>query len=133
MILVKTKIRESKTHGIGLFADQFIPKDTITWKYHPKFDTAFSEEQIAKMSESARKQFFHYAYFDKDLNKFVLCFDDQRFINHTPHHKANIHSTPRQDTAARDIQPGEELLCDYNFYDDTYFDRLKIKEEHLNR
>ncbi|MCX6785382.1 MAG: SET domain-containing protein [Candidatus Komeilibacteria bacterium] len=124
MIKVKTKLGISSIHGIGLFADQFIPKGTITWEYHPLFDTGFSEEEMGQMSKPARTQFLNYAYFDKELNKYILCFDDQRFINHSSKNY-NIVSTPRQDTAARDIQIGEELLCDYIKYDDTWFERKK--------
>ena len=130
MIRVKTKLDQSSVHGIGLFADQFIPKGTITWEYYPLFDTAFSEEEIAQMSEPAKKQFFHYAFLDKEVGKYVLCFDDQRFINHSSKNY-NIVSSPHQDMAVRDIQPGEELLCDYNKFDNTYFTRLDIKEKDL--
>jgi SET domain-containing protein len=130
MLLVKTRLGISGIHGIGLFADQFIPKGTITWEYNPLFDTAFSEEEIAKMSEPSKKIFLHYAYFDKKLNKYVLCFDDQRFINHS-RKKLNIHSTVRQDVASRDIQAGEELLCDYDKYDDTYFHRHGLKDANI--
>lgn len=131
MLLVKTKIGVSKVHGIGLFADQFIPKGTITWQYHPLFDTAFSEEEIAKLSPPSKREFFHFAYFDKELNKYVLCFDSQRFINHSKK-KPNVHSAVHQDVAARDIRSNEEILCDYNKYDDGYFMRHGIKEEHIN-
>ncbi len=123
MLHIKTKVGKSPLHGIGLFADQFIPKGTVTWEYHPDFDSSFSEADTMRMTESARKQFFHYAYYDKDLDRYVLCFDDQRFINHSTKHE-NIHSTPRRDVALRDIHRGEELLCDYYKYDDTYFNRL---------
>ena len=83
MILVQTKLGKSSKHGIGLFADQFISKGTVTWKYNPLYDSAFTQEEVDRMSEPARKQFLHYAYFDKNLNKHVICFDDQRFINHS--------------------------------------------------
>lgn len=130
MLLIKTRLGFSGVHGVGLFANQFIPKDTVTWKYHPIFDTAFSEEEIAEMSEPSRKQVYHYAYYDKTLDKYVLPFDDQRFINHSKN-RANILSTPDEDVAARDIQQGEELLCDYNGFDETYFTRHGLKEEEL--
>ncbi len=119
---IKTLIKPSARHGIGLFADQFIPKGTTTWQYDPAFDSSFSESDIERMTESARKVFLNYAYFDKTLNKYVLCFDDQRFINHSKEH-ANILSTIERDIAIRDIKQGEELLCDYDGFDDTYFKR----------
>ncbi len=132
MIQVKTKLGQSEIHGIGLFADQFISKGTVTWKYHPEFDRSFSEKEVEEMSEPARKQLFHYAYYDKKLKEYVLCFDDQRFINHSRNlKKINIRTTPDMDVAARDIDLGEELLCDYNKFDDTYFKRLNIKENEL--
>lgn len=133
MILIKAKREMSPIHGIGLFADQFIPKGTPTWEYVPWFDSSYTEENLKNMSEHARAQFLWYAFFDKETNKYVLCADDYRFINHTnDSSKINIHSTPHQDVAARDIQIGEELLCDYNKFDDTYFDRMGLDHSTLN-
>lgn len=128
MILIKTKIGTStlKGVGIGLFADQFIPKGTMTWKYHPKFDTAYTEEDVQNMSEPARKIFLHYAYYDIHQNKYILCFDDQRFINHSK--EPNIISETEFDVASRDIQPGEELFCDYRSFEKDYFERRNMTE-----
>lgn len=129
MILIKTKLGRG-IHGIGLFAAEFIPKGTKTWQYFPEFDIAFTEEQINRMSPCSREQVLHYAYYDKGLDRYILCFDDQRFINHSSH-SANIHSTPEMDVAARDIKEGEELLCDYYKFDDDYFSRRGIRREDL--
>lgn len=125
MILVRTKLAPSVRHGIGLFADQFIPKGTATWQYDAIFDTSYSNEEIAKMSPPAREQFLKYAYFDDTLGKYVLCFDDQRFINHCADNP-NIKCTPHRDIAARDIAPGEELVCDYSGFDPKWFERRAI-------
>ena len=38
MLLVKTRLGASAIHGIGLFADEFIPKDTVTWRFTPGLD-----------------------------------------------------------------------------------------------
>lgn len=132
MVLVKTKVRQSGVHGLGLFADQFIPKGTKTFEYIPWFDVSFSEEELVKMSEEARREIIWYAYFDKKNNKYVLCSDDYRFINHSADiSKINIESTPDYDIALRDIETGEELLCDYNKFDDTYFARMNLNEKDL--
>lgn len=130
MLLVKTKLGLSRVHGIGLFAAQFIPQGTVTWEYSPEFDTAYDEDDIARMSPPAREQFLKYTYFDKEIGRYVLCFDDMRFINHCSH-LPNITSTPRRDVAARDIQEGEELLCDYSCIDEYLFSRLNIRESEL--
>ena len=48
MLYVKTKIRLSKVHGIGLFADENIPKGTVIWRFTPGFDLKFTDDQIKK-------------------------------------------------------------------------------------
>jgi SET domain-containing protein len=132
MLLVKTKLKESRLHGIGLFADQFIPKGTATWEYSPEYDTAFTKKQIDKLPTFVKNRLLDFLYFDKKLNKFVLCCDDQRFINHSSK-KYNILSTPRKDTALEDIQKGEELVCNYNHYEAGYFERRQINELKLKK
>ena len=130
MLLIKTKVGPSKIQGIGLFADQFIPKGTKTWEYHPKFDAGFTKKDVSEMSEPSRKIFLWYAYFDSSQEKYILCFDDQRFINHSKNN-FNIESTSNADIAFRDIEPGEELLCDYGKFDDEYWARHGINENDL--
>ena len=132
MILVKTRLAVSGVHGIGLFADQFIPKGTKTFEFIPWFDVSFTESDLAKMSEECRRQVLWYAYLDKKTNKYALLSDDYRFINHSQDvTRVNIESTPDIDIALRDIQSGEELLCNYNKFDDTYFPRMGLKETDL--
>lgn len=130
MLYVKTKIGPSKIHGTGLFADQFIPKGTTTWEWHENLDTTFTEEEVGALPELIRDYILYYAYRDEQLNKLVLCADSQRYINHS--RNTNITSTTRKDVAARDIEIGEELLCDYNLFDPTYFIRLGLDESTLN-
>jgi SET domain-containing protein len=130
MLKIKNFIKRSEVHGTGLFAGEFIPKGTVTWDYDPEFDVAFTQEEVDTLPQLQRSYILYYAYLDKDINKLVLCADNQRYINHSKN--TNINSTPRQDVAGRDIQEGEELLCNYNQFDDTYFTRMNIKEEELN-
>lgn len=132
MLLVKTKIGRSKIHGIGLFADQFIPKGTVTWKYDPEFDVGFSQKEIDSMPQLQKDYMLYYCYLDKKVKKYILCADNQKFINHSNKKEGiNISSTPREDVAARDIEAGEELLCDYNLFDDSYFERMGISARDL--
>jgi hypothetical protein len=119
MLLVKTQLGISPIHGIGLFAAQFIPKGTVTWEYSPDFDKSYEEGDVARMHHAVKEQFLRYAYFDNALCRYVLCFDDQRFINHCSE-SPNILSTVRRDVAARDIYEGEELVCNYNCYDKNH-------------
>ena len=121
MLRVKTALRPSTIDGIGLFADQFIPEGTATWIYDPEFDHAYSEEQIRALPELLQDQLITYAFWDHAQQKYILCADNQRFINHS--NRPNISSTPYEDRALRDISPGEELTCDYAGYEHDWFER----------
>ncbi len=124
--MVKTKIGSSTTHGIGLFAAQDIPAGTITWRFMPGLDLIVPEDILLQLSEPARIQFLNYCYVDKYTKNFILCFDDERFINHS--NTPNIIQSKSEneiegvEIAAHDIKEGEELFCDYNHFD---FDAIR--------
>ncbi len=126
MLLVKTVLKKSKTHGIGLFAAEFIPKGTVTWKYSEEFDTSYPLNCIDRMPEHTMRRFLDWAYHDINRKKYILCFDDQRFINHSDN--PNIQSTPDMDTAKKDIEKGEELTCNYEDYEKGWFKNRGIKK-----
>jgi len=119
MILVKTKLRPSPVHGIGVFADEFIPKGTPVWKFVRGFDSEFPPEFPTTLSIPAREQFLNYAYISKETGNYILCADDTRFFNHseTPN-VINVPSSEQEglDIAAHDIHPGEEILYNYNVF-----------------
>jgi SET domain-containing protein len=127
MIRVKTKLGLSRVHGVGLFADQFIPKGTITWQCDPEFDISYDESLLETFPAWTKEQFMKYSYFDFKLNKYILCIDDQRFINHSI--DPNIVSSPNFDIAGRDIKIGEELFCNYNHYEKDWFKRRGVDEK----
>lgn len=135
MLMVKTKIGPSTIQGagLGLFADQDIPKGAVTWRFMPGLDLIVPEDTLLQLSEPARAQFLNYCYVDKYTKHFILCFDDERFINHSD--QPNIVQTKAEnetegfEVAARDIKKGEELFCDYESFDfDAYrkLNRLDI-------
>ena len=121
MLMVKTKLGLSPIHGMGLFADQFIPKGTTTWRFVPVFDLKVEPDDLLRLSEPARKLFWRYAYVDKNNNHYILCFDDERFVNHSdaPNviQKRTDNETEGIEVAGRDIYPGEELTVNYYDFD----------------
>ncbi|MDP2856153.1 MAG: SET domain-containing protein [bacterium] len=121
MLLVKTKIGPSKINGIGLFADQFIPKGTQVWKYQPGFDLKIDKSEPMYLSEPSKAQFLKYAYLNSKTNKYILCFDDARFFNHSDNpnciEAAYSDDEETRDVAAKDIQAGEELTYNYKTFD----------------
>ncbi len=125
MLTVKTKIKESAIAGIGLFADQLIPKGTTVWKFQKGFDIELSKAQFAELSEPAQEQVLNYCYFDSKKEMYVICGDDARFFNHSDN--PNVSSSPyddRPDFALRDIQIGEELTQNYNNFDGQVGEKL---------
>ena len=130
MLLVKTKIGKSKIEGLGCFANQFIPKGTIVWKFTPNFDIVTPPLEVEKLPEIARKTFCKYAYLNKKTGMYVLCWDDGKFFNHSD--KPNVISVDTEndaeglDVTARDILQGEEITCNYDDFDADM--KLKLRE-----
>ncbi len=83
------------------------------------FDSEFPPDFPSTLSIPAREQFLSYAYISKETGNYILCTDDTRFFNHSE--TLNVIDTPSSeqeglDIAARDIQPGEEILYNYNVF-----------------
>ena len=129
MLIIRTRLGPSKIHGIGLFADEFIPKGVTTWRFTPGFDQCIDPDYLLKLSEHARKLFWHYAYVDKKNNHYVLCGDDERFLNHSEHpnilQKRVGREAEGREVAAIDIQAGEELTVNYYDFDRDAERKLK--------
>jgi SET domain-containing protein len=125
MLLVKTVLRMSSIHGIGLFAAAFVADGTPIWRHNPLIDIKLSEEQLRELSPAAQEQIAAYSYRQRATGLYVLCGDDARFFNHS--NSPNCIDIKGEDgqgvtLAARDIQPGEELTCDYSIIDKDYID-----------
>jgi hypothetical protein len=100
----------SEEIGLGVFATKWIPKGTIVWALDD-LDMILDEAYIESLDRVRKEIVYKYAYQHND-GKYVLCWDHARYVNHSFH--ANCVSTAYEfELAARDIQPGEELTCDY--------------------
>jgi len=121
--MVKASAKPSLIDGIGLFADEKIPKGTITWKFDPQFDILFDPKEVAAMPEGKRSFIERYAYLSKDSGKYLYSIDDSRFTNHSAKNPslAGAVVVPGEietcAAALRDIEPGEELTINYRLFD----------------
>lgn len=115
MLLVASYLAPSTIHGIGVFAANFIPANTIIWEFNAAVDWRMTADDVAAFPEPYRSAFTAYIYVD-DEGYYVLCGDNARYFNHS--------ATPNCDDAGaytrtlRDIQAGEELTCDYFVFDE---------------
>ena len=119
MLLVKTFLAPSRIHGIGLFAAEGIPAGTVIWRMSPIIDIELSLADLDRLAGPSRAQVDKYTYMDLVRGKRELCGDDARFFNHDD--DPNCHDFPDAEggttVAARDIEEGEELTCDYALLD----------------
>lgn len=126
MLLVKTTIGPSAIHGLGIFADQFIPKGTIIWKFQSDFDQSIDPKKVELLSEPSKKQFLTYAYLNIKTQRYTLCFDDARFFNHSEQPNtlddALTSDKEGQTIASKDIHKGEEITCNYKDFDAQFTD-----------
>ena len=127
MLLVRTKLLLSGIHGIGVFGDEFIAKETVVWKYSSDLDRVFTEEDLSKMSKLNRE--FLETYCFKYFGKYYLCVDDARFMNHSAKPNCTdigVDEIKDNDLgytiAQADIRVGEEITCDYSFFGGTQED-----------
>jgi uncharacterized protein len=119
MLLVKTFLKPSAIHGIGLFAAEDIPRGTVVWRLDPAIDVELTEAQIEGLSPASRDQIVKYTYLDIVSRTYILCGDDARFFNHEDAPNCFDYPDGRGGTtvAARDIRAGEELTSDYGKFD----------------
>lgn len=96
--------------GYGVFATERIPRGTFLWVLDA-FDRILSPADVAALHPLLRTVVDKYAYQAADGN-FVFCWDFGRYMNHS------CAPTSRGvgdafEVAVRDIEPGEELTCEY--------------------
>lgn len=120
MLTVKAKSGPSKIEGTGLFADQFIPKGTVVWKFLAGFDRVFPADYPESLPEPLKSWFKSAASFDDGL--WTLAGDHAVLMNHSD--EANVRlregATNKGEAdivAARDIRKGEELTVRYWEFD----------------
>lgn len=96
--------------GHGVRATRRIAKGTLTW-VRCSLDRVLTRAELDALGPQYRPIVERYAYVDH-LDRHVLCWDAGRHINH--HCAANSRALGRDaQIAIRDIEPGEELTCDY--------------------
>jgi len=122
-LLVKTKIKPSSIEGLGLFAEQDIPKGTVIWKHDDLLDGWFYSANLSLYSEATKDYIKHFCCYDKNRQGWIKSCDNANWMNHcdwpnidSPNYYIHI--------ANRDIMIGEELIVDYDTIgdDDEFFD-----------
>lgn len=115
MLLVKTYLDKSKIHGIGVFAGEFIRKDTKIWRFVEGFDRFYSPKQYARLPKAARDFIkFHGYRVDGEI---LLTVDHDRHMNHSD--TPNTYLKGGYAIARVNIRKGTEITNDYREFDAT--------------
>ncbi len=117
MLKIKTYLAPSKIPGagIGLFAAEKIPKDELIWEMTWNYDLIFHKEQIKFLDKFEQSFIKKHAFLDSE-DMYVLCIDNDRFMNHSDTPNTN-NKILNKTTALRDIKANEELTCNYYEFD----------------
>jgi SET domain-containing protein len=117
MLLIETYLAESPGKGLGLYSKNFIPKDTIIWKFVEGFDIRVHKDQYHLLSDLQKKHIDTYFWREGDY-LYSSC-DSSNFQNHSSNPNSICCEHDKM-IAARDINPGEEILADYKSFDDDF-------------
>ena len=140
MLIIRTTVRPSSIHGLGLFADQKILQGAIIWVMHKNLDQIISEEQWHVLPMPAKECLHTFMYWSRLKNNYVICLDNARYMNHSViantktvfyerHDKipeilrvscglsekqwAQVDLSEGFTVATKNIEISEELLCNY--------------------
>lgn len=110
---VRTELRMSPIHGIGVFAAEPIPAGALVWRLS-EWDLRLEDADLARMHPAAVAGIGRHLY--QHDGRHVLCFDHARFMNHSQSPNLDCRD-PQANYALRAIAVGEELTCDYREFD----------------
>ena len=120
MLLVRTQLKPSRVHGLGCFAAERIKRGTVVWTLDESIDMMMPLAKLGSLAPPAERFYLTYGHVEmRDGEKMViLCGDHAKHMNHSDEPNV-IEGDPERDEnlAARDIEVGEELTCNYYIFD----------------
>ena len=124
MFCVPTYVKRSRIHGVGVFTPEPIREGTLIWDFVEDVDWRLTPEDLSSFPEPFQSRLRQYCYLDPS-GLYVLCGDNAKFMNHAP--DPNCDDSGDVTRAARDIEAGEELTCDYGAFDVEFEDTREVE------
>jgi uncharacterized protein len=120
MLLVDTTLGPSSINGLGCFTNQRIRQGETVWLFDQRIDFRLPLAAVGDLPWPAQDFFHKYGYVEVVGGERVvtLCGDHAKHMNHSD--DPNLVSLDEEidsNIAARDIEEGEELTCDYYSFD----------------
>ncbi len=128
MLTVRTKVRPSAISGVGCFAAELIPCGAIVWVYDERIDNCIPVDDLSNLPQAMQEFLSIYGYEETQFGRqvIVLCGDHSKHMNHSADPNV-VNFDANSCAAARDIQPGEELTCDYYSFDAAAANKLRYQ------
>lgn len=112
MLLVRTFLEKSLIHGFGVFARDSISEGTRVWEFHPKLDIKFNPEEFDALPENVKEELEWHMYEPDKGGAYYYEATMGKYMNHSRKPSVDF-SELGYAVATRNINPGEELTCDY--------------------
>ena len=111
MLLIEHYVDKSPIHGLGVFSSVWVKANTKIYEFDPLIDIVIKKEALNELPLHVQQRIQMRAEFYEDAGVFILGADGDSFMNHSD--DPNLFNIGRETYALRDIEPGEELTCDY--------------------
>ncbi len=123
---VGVKVATNPKMGLGLFAKEFIPKDSVVWEFVNGLDIKISMDKFNTLNDAQKEYFMKYGWIEKGEENFYYSSGDlTNFMNHS--YNPNIDGTGKVSVALRNIHIGEELFINYKDFCFN-FDETEVQE-----
>jgi len=121
MLLIPTIVKKSNIDGYGLFTMHKINKGTPLWKFVDGVDWKIPDDVLDEFPDNFRQDLVKWSYHTNKNSVdgrwyWVFCQDNAKFMNHHAQPNCDDWSDPLNSIAARDIEEGEELTCNYECF-----------------
>jgi SET domain-containing protein len=126
MLLISTYVAPSSIEGLGVFADEFVPKGSLIWSLNPKFDIFVNEIEISALPPQIQGYLARYSYPHLEMPGYrVIDMDNGKFMNHslTPNTDFRVFD---KGYALTDIARGKEITCNYHEFDPGFVGFLSV-------
>lgn len=120
MLLIEHYVAPSPVHGLGVFSRHFVAKGTLIWSVHPLIDREICESELHSLPSHVVTLIHTHGEYLPERSVFRLSADGGYYMNHSD--TPNLADHGNEMFAARDIEPGEELFCDYRIAKVLAFD-----------
>lgn len=114
MLMVRTELRPSEIHGIGVHLCEPVRSGQLIWRFDSRIDRVFSDAELQELPDLTQEFLRTYSTLHSDLRLWVLCGDNGRHFNHSDSpNTRSLGIAFGDDVAAEDLPVGTELTSDY--------------------